>query len=101
MFKWTISCLEPLSWERMYIQMDILVQSLVTVGILLTMSKRKLEPTFDHVPEDLRFREDMADLMLSNEISFKRGRRVCPNAIKSGSKGVSDVAATGNKTRRR
>ena len=76
---------------KMHIQVGILVQIL-----LLTMSKRKLEPTFDHVPENLHFREDMADLMLSNEISFKRGRRVCANAIKSGSTGVSDVARAGN-----
>ncbi len=80
----------------MHIQVDIVVQILVDVRILLTMGKRKLDPTFDHVPEHLHFTEDMADLMLSNEISFRRGRRVCANAIKSGSQGVSDVAATGN-----
>ena len=67
----------------MHIQVGTVVQVLVDVRILLTMNKRKLEPNFDHVPEHLHFREDMADLMLSNEISFRRGRRVCANAVNS------------------
>ena len=71
----------------MHIQVDIVVQILVDVRILLTMSKGKLDPTFDHVPEHLHFREDMADPMLSNEISFRRGRRVCANVAGTGNNG--------------
>lgn len=64
---------------------------------LLPMSKRKLDTSNDEIPDPFLFRQDMADLMLSNTISFTRGQRVLKNAIASGSQNVSDLASAGCK----
>ena len=42
-------------------------------------------------PKSKRFRHNVADLMLSNEISGQRAQELCQDALASGSTGVEDL----------
>ena len=43
-------------------------------------------------PKSKRFRHNVADLMLPNEISGQRAQELCQDALASGSTGVEDLA---------
>lgn len=59
------------------------------------IAKRSMGCDVRDLPQGKRFRANLCDLMLSNEITFRRGRSLAEDAMAAGAGQVEDVARAG------